>query len=282
MSGPSATGTATAMRVGAARSARASPSSSSARPSASRERAHRNGAHSSASSPATRIDSSASAASAIGTGTSGSTPSRSGRAPGAGRGKRSPASSARTPISVSRTRATGRSQRRPCRPSVSGGLPAPNPSEKRPPEARCKPGGGERDARRRPAPHREHARAEPDPRRLRRDLGEHDRGVVAPRLRDLDAIEIERLGLLCEPHDRVHARFEGGERDAGREIAIAAMVPPRAPPDNRDRTLNSGGQPVSNSTSPSPPSGASPASNVTSRTPRRRASVSRCASVTCR
>ena len=138
-SGPSATGTATTMRVGCGTSARASPSSSSARPSASRERAHRNGAHSSASSPATRIDSSDSAASAIGTGTSGSTPSRSGRAPGAGRGERSPASSARTPISVSRTRATGRSQRTPCRPSVSGGLPAPSPSEKRPPEARCNP-----------------------------------------------------------------------------------------------------------------------------------------------
>ena len=138
-SGPSATGTAAVIRVARGCSARASPASSSARPSASRERDHRNGAHSSASSPARRIDDSASAASAIGTGTSGTTPSRSGRAPAAGCGKRSPASSARTAVSVSRRRAPGRSQGTPCRPSVSGGLPAPRPREKRPPEARCKP-----------------------------------------------------------------------------------------------------------------------------------------------
>ena len=104
-----------------------------------RERAQRNGAQASASSPARRIDSGASAASAIGTGTSGSAPRRSGRAPGAGSGSRSPASSARTAVRVWRNRPTGRSHAMPWKPSVSGGLPAPIPSENRPPEARCSP-----------------------------------------------------------------------------------------------------------------------------------------------
>ena len=76
--------------------------------------------------------------------------------------------------------------------------------------------GGERDSRRCPAPHRDHARAEPDPRRLRRDLREQDRGVVAPRLCDLETLEPDCIGLPREPQDRVHSRFERGERYACR------------------------------------------------------------------
>jgi hypothetical protein len=59
-----------------------------------------------------------------------------------------------------------------------------------------------------------HARAEPDPRRPRCQLREHDRGVVGPRLGDLDAIEVERLGLQREAQDGVHPGLEGGERHA--------------------------------------------------------------------
>ena len=69
-----------------------------------------------------------------------------------GWGSRSPASSARIAVSVSRSRSAGRSQAMPCSPSVSGGLPAPTPSEKRPPEQRCRPAAASAMRRRRAAP----------------------------------------------------------------------------------------------------------------------------------
>ena len=42
-------------------------------------------------------------------------------------------------MSVLRIRSIGRSQVSPCNPSTSGGLLAPSPSPKRPPETRCRP-----------------------------------------------------------------------------------------------------------------------------------------------
>ena len=213
-SGASATGTPTATRVGVGASARDAPSSSSARPSGSRERAHRKGAHASASSPASRIDPGESAASPIGTGTSGRTPSRRGRAPAAGSGRRSPARSARTAVSVRRSRASGASHAIPWKPSVNGGLPAPRPSEKRPPEDRWRPAAAramvagvrpQTEMTAVPRPMRE-VRWASSARRMSR--------VVRPPLGDLDAIEPQRVRPLRQPDDDVGARLERREPEA--------------------------------------------------------------------
>ena len=65
-------------------------------------------------------------------------PSRSGLTPSRSSGTRAPASSALAATTVFRNCPTGSSQVRPCRPSTSGGLLAPSPRPKRPPDARCR------------------------------------------------------------------------------------------------------------------------------------------------
>ena len=214
MSGPRATGTATAIRVGVDGSLRAAPSSSSARPSA----------HASAPigtapihPPVRRPPGS----------TRPPTPrARSGRArreprraatagrpapawatarPRAARAPRSPSRAPARPDGPTAARAALRSAagcRRPTRAKSARRTPAGAPRRR----ARCSPAS---------PPHREDSRPDPDSRRLRRDLGQHDGGVVTPRLRDLDAIEAEGLRLPCEPHDRVHTRLKGSEGDTG-------------------------------------------------------------------
>ena len=83
----------------------------------------------------------------------------------------------------------------PWKPSVSGGLPAPIPSEKRPPEQRCSPAAASAIV----AGVRPQAERTDVPRPMRevrwRELREQDRRVVRPPLGDLDAIEPELVRL---------------------------------------------------------------------------------------
>ena len=85
-----------------------------------------------------------------------------------------PSSRARTATSVVRMRSTGRLQMRPCRPSTSGGLLAPRPSEatlRGALEARRRHG----DSPRRSAPHRQHTSGDPYPGGHGGDSREHHR-----------------------------------------------------------------------------------------------------------
>jgi hypothetical protein len=75
------------------------------------------------------------------------------------------------------------------------------------------PGRGQRDRRRAPAPDRYDRRAEADPRRPRRELGQEDRRVVRPALGDVHALEAQVVSLDREPRDHVRARLERGECD---------------------------------------------------------------------
>ena len=87
-------------------------------------------------------------------------------------------------------------------------------------------GGAHGQRRRATTPHGEHARPDPDPVGLLRDLRKEDDRIMGPALCHADGLDAGCFRAHRKPHDHVGARLERRESDADAHAATLATDRP--------------------------------------------------------